>query len=93
MGSVGGQTERETISDERTLIVKIFTNGMKLAIFGAEGGGRPGKGQVVGKHSRTEDEPDGSRDAEPSACALPTRPNFRRTFNIVSGEESEDRKR
>ena len=22
------------------------------AIFGAEGGGRPGKGQVVGKHSR-----------------------------------------
>ena len=61
------------------------------AIFGAEGGGRPGKGQVVGKHSRTEDEPDGSRDAEPSACALPTRPNFRRPFNILSGEESEDR--
>ena len=24
------------------------------AIFGAEGGGRPGKGQVVGKHSRRE---------------------------------------
>ena len=41
---------------------------MKLAIFEAEGGGRPGKGQVVGKHSRTEDEPDGSKDAWPSAC-------------------------
>ena len=34
--------------------IVLCTSGMIPATFGAEGGGRPGKGQVVGKHSRNE---------------------------------------
>ena len=36
------------------MILVKYTSGMIPAIFGAEGGGRPGKGQVMGKHSRNE---------------------------------------
>ena len=47
----GNGRERQ-FSEDRTLKVVLCTSGMIPAIFGAEGGGRPGKGQVVGKHSR-----------------------------------------
>ena len=49
-----GNGKEQQLSEDRTLKVILSTNGMIPAIFGAEGGGRPGKGQVMGKHSRNE---------------------------------------
>ena len=66
---------------------------MKRAIFGAEEGCRPGNMQVVGKHSKIKMSWMAQGSVALSPCALPTCSNFRRTFNIVSGEESENRKR
>ena len=41
-----GETEREDIfPEERTLNIVICTSGMIPAIFGAEGGGCPGRGK------------------------------------------------
>ena len=66
--------------------VVLCTNGMIPATFGAEGGGRPGKGQVMGKHSRR----DMSRMAQGSVGGLPSMRSIASRVWVDSGETEKE---